>query len=470
MAIDNATILDAIWVEGSNDYQQRIPLASKAGVSQVQDALFSPMNRQLWNEFETGLINRIGSVIAADFNWENPLAIFKREELLPMGSTIEEYAFDLIEASGYDVRDSNLFKVNPGKVYSAFHTVNRKDRYDISVNQAEVAQAFVSSTGLNDFITRKLAIPGKSDAYDEYRVMIQLIAEAFSRNRIYNEQSVIADLNAPTETELKRLSQKIREHAKLLTLVPTKRYNSQRVPMVSNKEDLVLFTTPKISSNLDVNVLADSFNIDRADFANRVVEIDEFPIAGVHAMLVDKNWFVYGDFLREVSSFWNAQNLVYNYYLHHWGVYSVSPFEQAVIFSNENSTTYGTVEVDLTGITASLVDSEGNPVTTWTKGDELPQLIVTGAGNITGDDEGNFILPSEYTKTITISAGTDPGDPEAPEKNSRTYVDRVGQVHFQANLKATNVVEIVVESAYIDPSGDGSISNTYTDTVSVTIA
>ena len=60
MAADNATILAKVWLNGTNDFQQRIPDPTQHGVDATMQALFDPMNRQYYNQFIDSLVMRIG--------------------------------------------------------------------------------------------------------------------------------------------------------------------------------------------------------------------------------------------------------------------------------------------------------------------------------------------------------------------------------------------------------------------------
>ena len=42
MSVDNSTILDNVWLNATNDYQQRIPNSTQASVAQTMKALFDP--------------------------------------------------------------------------------------------------------------------------------------------------------------------------------------------------------------------------------------------------------------------------------------------------------------------------------------------------------------------------------------------------------------------------------------------
>ena len=47
MAVKNSTIIEKAWLEGTNDFQQRIPNPSIAGYDATVQALFEPYNQAL---------------------------------------------------------------------------------------------------------------------------------------------------------------------------------------------------------------------------------------------------------------------------------------------------------------------------------------------------------------------------------------------------------------------------------------
>ena len=72
MAVKNSTILERAWLEGSNDFQQRIPNPSVSGYAATFNALFDPMNNDLFNQF-SGLLNGIIGTYVEGQEFENPL-------------------------------------------------------------------------------------------------------------------------------------------------------------------------------------------------------------------------------------------------------------------------------------------------------------------------------------------------------------------------------------------------------------
>ena len=46
MAVNNQTIIESVYLAGTNDYQQRIPDPTQHSISETMKALFDPMNQK----------------------------------------------------------------------------------------------------------------------------------------------------------------------------------------------------------------------------------------------------------------------------------------------------------------------------------------------------------------------------------------------------------------------------------------
>ena len=372
MATNNSTILEKVWLNASNDFQQRVPRPTQGNIGKTVDALLDPMNRQYFNDFMSILINRIAFTYVRGQRWDNKLAVFKGQKI-NYGSTIQEIAPNWIRAHAYNVSDETLLKLNRPEAAVWYHSQNRQDRYDISISYDDLRTAFVDEYGLNNFIAKVMEVPINSDEYDEYRIMLQLIAEYENAFGFYKEQ--ISAINS--ESTAKAFLKKLREMAGMLEF-PSARYNASNVdiPVFAKNSELVLMLTPAVKAAIDVDALAMLFNLEKGDVKQRIVTVDEFPLPNVQAILTTEDFFVCHDTVYENTNFWNPQTLVNNYYLHHWGIYSVSPFVPAILFTTESGTSIPTVTQSLSAITLSATDGQVKP-------GETEQLSLTLSGTLT---------------------------------------------------------------------------------------
>ena len=119
--------------------------------------------------------------------------------------------------------------------------------------------------------------------------------------------------------------------------------------------------TPAIKAAIDVDALAMLFNLEKGDVQQRIVTVDEFPIANAQALLTTEDFFVCHDTVYENTNFWNPQTLVNNYYLHHWGIYSVSPFVPAILFTTASGTSIPVVSQSLSALTLTAENASVKP-------------------------------------------------------------------------------------------------------------
>lgn len=453
MAVNNSTILAKAWLAGTNDFQQRVPDPTIAGVKATMDALFQPMNGQYLNQFMDILVNRIGFTYVRQQAYKNPLSVFKGTKL-SYGATIQEIAPRWIKAHSYEDDSETLLKLHRPEAQVWYHSQNRKDQYPISVNVDELRTAFTDETGLNKLVASIMTTPQNADEYDEYRIMLQLIAEYENRWGFYKHNLT----SMPTdETSGKELLTALQTYGGKLQF-PSSLYSGTEIPVFAKPDELVLITTPEAQAGLNVNTLAGLFNVDLAQVRYRVVLVDEFPIKGAVALLTTEDFFVCSDTLYSTTSFWNPQTLTTNYYLNHWGIYSVSPFVPAILFTTEDeSTVTPTITQTVSGIT---LEAEKDTM----KVGESQQLTVKLQGTINPETPDVFVAPS--AATFEVVAKNAEGEPV--DLNARTRVDTYGVLHIQkTGLKAGDVLIVEATSAYTNPSGK---TTGYTATKEITIA
>lgn len=440
MAQDNQTILANAWIEGSNDFQQRIPDPTQGTIAATIDAIFAPMNNRYYNEFVDILINRIGYTYVHQQQFRNPLAAFKKE-FMYYGSTVQETFFKWIKAHSYDDASETLLKLRRPEAEVCYHTVNRQDRYAISVVRQELQQAAAEEYGLNRYIAGIMDIPMNSDEYDEYQIMKNLIAFYESKWGFFKVSGTVPS----DEASAKALLKSIRTYSGKMRF-PSSLYNAaivQDIPVfVNNPSELVLLVTPEVQASLDVDALAVLFNVERAEVQSRIVIVDEFPISGAYALLTTDEFFQCRDTLYENASFYNAETLSVNYFLHHWGVYSVSPFVPAILFTTDAST----VTPKITVAPSSLTISAGSG--TVAPGGKV-QLTAEIGGTVSPEGTAVKVAPNSCIwNIIAYNNGV------AVALNTRTYVDRLGVLHVQKSMPDGASIVVSAVSTYVNPSGE----------------
>lgn len=369
----NVGIIDNIRKFQSDDYQRRIPEASKAGLSETLKQLGN--HRPRMNEFLDALVNRIGSVYTQNIVWSNPLAEFKRG-MLSYGDTIEEIQVGLLQAHTYDpdrdYMEKAIFGTETAHVESNFHRVNRQDYYKITVDDGMLRRAFLEEGGLNDFINQMLSAPTTSDNWDEFLLTCKLFSEYAHNGGFYQvhiEPPSWGLDNTHGERAAKEALRKIRAMGQTLSF-PSTRYNAAKMPTFSRPEDMVLFATPEFQASLDVEALAAAFNIERADVPNRIITIpyERFGIDGAQAILTNRDFFVIADTRLENTSQYNPVSLRNNYFLHHHEIISASRFVPAVLFGDVKDSEVIEITNKVLSVKAPEAWLDGNKVTTVAPG------------------------------------------------------------------------------------------------------
>lgn len=344
MAELNSTIIEKVWLSATNDFQQRIPDPTQGNIDATIAAIMDPMNKQYYNQFIDALVMRIGDTYVHQQTFRNPLAVFKKSRMR-YGSTLQEIIPKWIRAHSYVDDAEDVFKMARPDVGAWYHSQNRRDRYDITINRDELRTAFTEEGGLNRLVASILEVPMNSDEYDEYCIMKELIA-FYESNWGFYRHSVGA---VTDETSAKAFLKAARAYAGKLQF-PSCLYNSGKIddiPVFVKPSELVLIITPEVQASIDVDALAVLFNVDKAEIKYRTILIDEFPIHDAQALLTTEDFFMCKDTEYETTSAYNPKTLGTNYFLHHWGIYSVSPFVPAILFTTEGATQIKEVTLDI---------------------------------------------------------------------------------------------------------------------------
>ncbi len=470
MAVNNSTILDRVWLNGSNDYQQRIPRETVSDMDATVSYLFAPENFDLYNQFVNVLINRIGATYVHQQAWRNPLAGFKKADLR-WGDKLEEIAVKWVRSHSYsDVPDvEKLFGDYRPESAVWFHKINRQEYYPITVNREELMMAFAGdgeSEGLNNYIAQIMEVPISSDEYDEYRIMLELFAFYEQRMGFFkrNLASIPSD-TVDSADSAKTLLKMVKADAGRLTF-PSSRYHAdvpelRDYPVFARPEELIFLTTPEVRAAIDVDALMGAFHMEKGEIQERIVLVDEFPMAGVGAVLTTRDFFQCRDRLRQTTSRFNELTLSTNFFLHRWGMYSVSPVAPAICYTTNQGTSILTTTQTLMALYLRTADGETNiPF-----GTKEVQLNIELGGDLTNNENDAFKLSPE-SATFDIQIHEDASGHSAYVKSARTYIDRNYVLHIGDDVyEHMNAepypcrVDITATASYINPSG---VTNTIT--------
>lgn len=356
----NATTMDILNVirqNASYDYQQNVPEVTKfSDVPKVGEIIYG--TPAFANQFINALVNRIALVRVQSATFNNPYSILKKG-YLEFGETVEDIFVSIANVVDFNVEkaEKREFKRTIPDVKSAFHTMNWRVMYPVTIQDEDLKQAFLSIDGVQNLIAKIVDSVYTAAEYDEFLLFKYLLVKAISHGKML--PTSIGD-----GTDLKESAVAFRGTSNVLPFMSTK-YNESGVKTNTPKERQVIFMDALFNAQFDVNVLASAFNMDKADFMGRLFLIDDWTsfdndrfnvireasdgieevtadelsmLADVKAVILDENWFQVYDNKNKFTEKYAASGLYWNYFYHVWKTVSNSPFANAVVFVTSTAT------------------------------------------------------------------------------------------------------------------------------------
>lgn len=441
VAANNAAIINAVRNNASEQYRTRIPEITDNNLTKTLALLQE--NSLLWNEFIQVLVQRICLTLFRTNSFENRLKPFKTGAM-SYGGVVQEIGANLIKAKAYDPNDTNVFGADKPDVQTIYHSVNRRDRYDLRLNEDMLEEAFVQDGQLSAFINSLVALPQQSDENDEYLIMRDILrkvhdSEGMATIRVPDmfDTTITADeKRVAGET----IASVLREHYLQMKNFYNTKYNNAGMQVTS--DDLVLAGTPRFFANFDVSVLAAAFNQDKANFlADRTVVIDDFNIPGTDVALMDRDFYVCTDTKIKSASIYNPATLDLNYYYHHWGVYSASPMRNALLLSTVE-------ESNITAAPARTVTA----VSVKLHAPAVDNKVIEPGAEIALDTVVTYSDGSTDGRAYTIITGQTAADAKEGAwsvvlPDTGTYIDRMGVLHVSENSKYSAITVTAISNA-----------------------
>lgn len=387
--LTNAQILDTVRKYAPNDYKERVPATTQGSVVATLQAMnnYTPNWDVFWNVF----LGRIGRVQINDrMNFTNPLAKLKRPAMR-YGRTIQELQANLIKARAYDAQAANVFgrEGREPDIHQIFHTENRRDKYIINIPMEDVMSgSFIEGESISAFFNSLTEAPIASANNDEYLLMRSLLES-------YDNLWGFWNINVPDMHDLSaNLDAKISAGVQLITAMNAtytkmKFFRTEYSPegrnkgLASRSNRLIALIDADVNAALEAANMSYAFhNEKQKPIADDIIVLDELPISGCQALLLDEEWFQVADTLGPLSmvSPMNPDNLSYNTFYHIWQVLSYTIFLGATMFSTRPDSEITAAQATYTGVT--LQDAAGNTSSTINPGEEVHlTATVTGANS-----------------------------------------------------------------------------------------
>lgn len=438
------------------------PIATETTESLQQIGEYINAFQPRQNMFLSVLVNRIALAIITSKSYQNPWKFIKRG-ILETGETIEEIFVNLakvenfLTGDGTDETLKDLFGTRKPDVRVAFHNMNFMKKYPVSVSEDQLKTAFTSwgqITNLIEYIIQSLYTAFEYDEFITIKYMVYRLALDGKIHAI-----TIPDMT--TQANLKSITKTIKQTANDMTFMKSK-YNMAHVMTHTQKEDQMLLKQTDFDAAMDVDVLANAFNLDKVTFAGNQMLIDSLgtdelnrldelfaedanykrftseelqKINSIKAYQIDRDFLMEYDNLIKIVDQYIPNKLSWNYFLHHWATFSASPFKNAVMYTTEtNEVTALTVTPTEATVTAgstiqiaadlTLTGFPDTSVIYEVSGNTSTKTYVSGSGLLViGDDEEGTVFDESHptVKGVTVKV-TSVANPEATASAKITVV------------------------------------------------
>lgn len=384
-------------VQDNSLYQKQIPLVDDYTSSQVYGQSLLNLPSDLRNKFIQSLVNRIAYTRFMMDYFENPLRELVGDDL-PLGAIGQEIYVNPARGRVYDINDfAGLLVKYESDIKAEYTEINFDVQYPVTIIRKELEKAFVSWGDFESFLMG-ISTSLYNGAYiDDYKYTKKLITNAYINNAVQMETVSFAGAT-PTKDELESLTSRLRQ-AYLDFMVPSTKYNAWKkvggygrsIVSWSKPENIVVFVSNKMASILDVQVLANAFNIDKADLMGRVYYVEDFDIlndsgevvvdgSNIVTLICDRRWFKIREKDMFMDEFYNANNRSWQSYLNVIKLYNYSLFANALMLVKA----LPTVNI------SSMQFNESSPEVT--AGEKITLSITT--------------TPFTATQSVTFSSGT----------------------------------------------------------------
>lgn len=419
-------ILNTIRANASAEYQSLVPeIEQTTDIPAVGEVLYG--YPALANQFINALVNRIALVRVKSATFNNAYAKYKKG-YLEFGETVEETFVNICKAREFSVEKAPAreFKRSIPDVRTAFHAMNYRVQYPITIQDEDLRMAFLSTEGVQDLIAKIVNSVTVAQEYDEYLLFKYLIIKAVTSGKM-------TPVSVGDGTDYKEIASKFRSVSLKLPFISTE-YNLSGVHTNTPIEDQAIFLDTDFESSFDVEVLASAFNMDKATFLAKRESIDDWTtfdndrfteivsdttmletvtdaeltlMANVKGVLVDTEWFQVYDNQNKFTEQYVASGEYWNYFYNVWKTVSTSPFSNAVVFVTNSATTTLPATIDLT--IESIEKSDVATVITFNRDISTPTIQsdainfvytdVQATNSVAVHKYGAYIIPASTTLT-----------------------------------------------------------------------
>ena len=232
---------------------------------------------------------------------------------------------------------SKLFDLAPADVKGAISKHTKPLQYSTTYNKDELRKAFVSEQALIEFLNQIIGALYNGSEIDDKANFIQLFNDLYTEN-----QALVKVTDAVTKAnvedfavELKTIVENFKEESDNFNV--WKRLNPSDTSAVfwSNQEDINIILPISVSARMDISLLAQLFNVDRAKLDGRVFTVADNKLAsGIQAIIFDSTLVSIEEIYAELEpTFYDSTKRRYKEVYNTNNQYGINPFANCVILA-----------------------------------------------------------------------------------------------------------------------------------------
>lgn len=279
MAIPNEKVFNAIRRDLSAEFKDKIDVATAENIKQLGDIIIDYPTHK--NEFINALMNKVAQTVINIKSYKSKYAEFRKERL-NYGESIEMIFFDMVKGKNFNenfksndasegtgnLQESLLAMQHNNNVGVQYVTQNYKVKWKETITNVEFRKMFYNENGLMNFVNAKIQAILNSIEHNEELAFLGCLM------KMPTVEITVPRFDESTQS-YRNLIKKVQELSLDMPFASNK-YNPQGVMTWTNIEDMRLFLTPKAQTNINIDVLAGLFHVEKAELKDIIRTVPQF--------------------------------------------------------------------------------------------------------------------------------------------------------------------------------------------------
>lgn len=276
------------------------------------------------NEFLGTVVEKIGRQEYSSKAYLNPLARFKKG-FISNANEIEEIYIARVQGTTQDFDGTDTLKRVKPNVTTQYHKQNYGKCYTATITDEQVRRGFTTEGGVRKIADEILTQLQTGYEYDEYIAMRNNFCDLIEGTPC--KRTITAITNQTTAKDF------VKKVKKDIAKMQFRNTEFATVERNCKPSDLVLVLRTGLLAEIDVELLATAFNVDKTQLDTMVIEVDDFPDNdNVQAMLLEQNALMVFDTLYNIEPQRNAKGMFTNHHLNVEKIISTSNMYNVAVY------------------------------------------------------------------------------------------------------------------------------------------